>query len=108
MGSDNRVTLGEERLDFTCENKGYRTNINKGFSHGTYATTGGSRLAKALVERHLYTLWVEHVTEISTGADWLWLMWYREGKPTIPMSGVFSEDDFQLIQQMLDEDRTES
>ena len=82
-----------KRLDYTCQNKRFRTDIEQGYSHGP-ARTKGSVFEVPLIDRDGYSLRLEHVEEIETGNKYYWLMWYdQEGKPTIPMSGIFDKDE---------------
>ncbi|SRR5579875_607203 len=79
------------RLSYTCQNAKYRTNILKGHSHGSYSARGNV-FSDALITREQYTLWLEHV--VSTDGDqWYWFMWYKDGIPTIPLSGIFDKED---------------
>lgn len=101
MAADHRVAdSAGNRLSFSCENGRYKTNIHKGFSHGS-STTKGSVLKDPLVD-YGYSLWLEHVVENATGAEVYWLMWYAEdGKPTIPMSGIFDKDELAEMSKQL-------
>jgi hypothetical protein len=101
MAVDHRMVKGKERLNYTCENAGYHTNTNKGFPHGPYSKTLGSRFEEPLATRNDYTLWLEHVIEIRNGRGWYWLMWYRDGKPTIPLSGILSKRDIDKMTRLL-------
>jgi hypothetical protein len=45
-----------------------------------------------------WSLWLEHVIDKQNGNEMFWLMWYDpSGKPMIPMSGVFSRNDFEQM-----------
>jgi len=80
------------KISYSCGNRRYRTNIYKGVNHGV-CPTRGSVFAVPLIN-HGYSLWLEHVEEIATGDEVYWLMWYdSQGKPTIPMSGIFDKDE---------------
>jgi hypothetical protein len=37
------------------------------------------------------------VIEKKTGREVFWLMWYNDGAPTIPASGVFNADNLDTI-----------
>ncbi len=84
---------------YTCANRRYRTNTDKGHPHGT-GQAKGSVFPQALVNTG-YSLWLEHVTG-AEGEEVFWLMWYDgQGSPTIPMSGVFDGPDIQTISRGL-------
>ena len=93
MAKDHRIEQGGKRVNCTCENARYRTDISKGCSHTGHSKYRGSVLDTALVDRNGYSLWLEHVIEIKNNTEWYWLMWYQDGLPTIPMSSVFDEKD---------------
>lgn len=79
-------------IPFTCRNKRFETNIEKGVPHGACATRG-SVFDEPLIETDGYSLWLEHVLEPATLHEYYWLMWYRDGVPTIPLSGIFDRDE---------------
>jgi hypothetical protein len=84
-------------MPFTCENRRYQTNVDKGFEHGP-GNPRGSVFDTAVFENDGYSLWLEHVIEPKTGEEVFWLMWYDpSGNPTIRASGVFNRDDFKQI-----------
>lgn len=87
---------------FSCENRRFRTNLLKGFSHMPYSETPGSVLQNSLIDSNGYTLWLEHVIDKASNEEIYWLMWYDpDGKPTIPMSGVFGKVDLeQMVAQL--------
>lgn len=90
-------------LPYTCENRGYKTNIDKGNPHGSQSTACGNVFAGALFSSGEYSLWLEHVTEIATDNPYYWLMWYEDpnGTPAIPVSSVFDKTDLQkMISQL--------
>ncbi len=63
-------------IPFTCENSRYKTSSS---------VFGGDPLA----EYDGYQLRLEKVEPVDRAEpDCYWFMWYRDGKPTIPMSGV--------------------
>lgn len=90
-------------IDFTCANRNYETNEQKGHSHGTYGAARGSVFSDCILASGSYTLWLEHVTEKATGEDFFWLMWYDGVVPAIPLSGVFKKDDLGEIARRLSE-----
>jgi hypothetical protein len=95
MPRDCRVTDSNgSPLNFTCENGRFKTNLEKGVSHGPSQAMGSVfPTPLVLVSHSSYTLWLEHVVEKETGDECYWLMWYdASGKPTIPMSGIFHKD----------------
>ncbi len=99
MARDHRIVApGGGPVDYSCENRRYKTNLKKGFSHGSLAATLGSVFTDALINTGDYSLWLEHVVETDTEEEIYWLMWYdRDGKPTIPLSGVFGRDDLEQM-----------
>ncbi len=101
MANDHRLTdASGQRLNYSCGNKGYQTNVNKGFRHGR-SMTRGSVLRVPLID-HDYSLWLEHVQEIKTGEEFYWLMWYdNSGIPTIPMSGIFDKEELAEMSKQL-------
>jgi hypothetical protein len=91
-------------VPFTCGNAGYYTNANRQNSQPHAPNpTGGSVFVDPVLRTHDdYTLWLEYVTEIGTGNECFWLMWYDlNGSPTIPMSAVFDADQIQVIASRL-------
>jgi len=103
MAYDHRIIDATgRRIPYSCENRSYRTHMTKGNPHGEIAPTGGSVFEAPLVNHAGHTLWLEHVEEISSGAELYWLMWYQpSGVPTIPMSGVFDRAELgQMIGQL--------
>lgn len=99
MARDSRIT-GEDNqpIAFTCRNRRFETNIRKGEPHKPFADTLGSVFPEPLIDHDGYTLWIEHVWEPETDAEYYWLMWYNpEGIPTIPLSGVFDRTDLEAM-----------
>lgn len=88
-----------QRIPFSCENSGYLTNINKGFSHQPYSPTLGNVLDGPLVDDGYYSVWLEHVVAKGSNEEFYWLMWYSnaDGKSTIPLSSVFKKDGLQQM-----------
>lgn len=79
--------------DFTCGNSRFSTDVSQGFTHGDNSAKG-SVFAKALATSGSYTLWLEHVVDNSGEDNQLyWLMWYDNGIPKIPMSGILTKED---------------
>lgn len=103
MADDHRIEQGEQPLDYTCENARYKTNIGKGKKHGSHSSCGSVfEEPLAGVQGTGYSLWMEHVIEKKTQDDELyWLMWYKNGIPTIPLSGVFRKDDIGNMVRLL-------
>lgn len=101
--SDHRITQGENRLNFSCRNGKFGTNINRGMSHSP-SETPGSVLPEPLAWGvGGYTLWLEHVEDLSDpDAQWYWLMWYDlEGRPILPGSGIFNRDQLARMASQL-------
>jgi hypothetical protein len=84
-------------MPFTCANRRYRTNDQKGYPHGP-GQPNGSVFDSPIANGGDHSLWLEHVIEPRTGAEMFWLMWYdRAGRSTIPESAVFNEDDIREL-----------
>ncbi|HUO07858.1 MAG TPA: hypothetical protein VM008_06140 [Phycisphaerae bacterium] len=96
---DHRVVQNGVALDFSCQNKRFRTNTGKGKPHGSSKTLG------SVTESPIYqdgpnTLWLEHVKEGDTEGIY-WLMWYKNGWPSILESAVFDRDSIhELLRQL--------
>jgi hypothetical protein len=102
MGADHRIEdVDGRRLDYTCENSKFLTNIQMGQPHREGQRHGGSVFQGALAEDDEYSLWLEHVRNKQTGERCYWLMWYRDGRPTIPLSGVLGRDDIPRMAALL-------
>lgn len=96
--SDHRITEPDgSKIDYTCENRRFKTNRNKGYSHGSKGEAKGSVLQGPLHDGGSYSLWIEHVIEKGSDSQVFWLMWYNEGVPTIPASGVLDAEDLDKI-----------
>jgi len=103
MAYDHRIIdMTGNRINYSCENRRYRTNLRKGFPHNPSSQTLGNVIEHPLVNSGGYSLWLEHVFEIDTTEEMYWLMWYdASGKPTIPLSGVFDKNDLgQMVFQL--------
>ena len=79
-------------LLFTCKNRAFKTNIEKGYPHGSNHA-GGSVFPEPLIVQGKLSLWLEHVKAERDDKDLFWLMWYEDGKIKIPLSGVFSKEE---------------
>jgi len=99
MARDHRLPgPNGSRVNYSCGNRKYCTNVSKGYAHRPYSPTLGSVLEDCLFTSGEYSLWLEHVTEISTGQEVYWLMWYdAAGVSTMPMSGVFDRRDLEQM-----------
>jgi hypothetical protein len=99
MARDHRIVDANGlRLDFTCENRAYVTNVEKGFPHGASASVRGSVFDGPLILGATHSLWIEHVLEKGTSRECYWLMWYdQQGMPTIPLSAVFDRADLEQM-----------
>ena len=80
-------------IPFTCKNRRFKTNTEIGKSHGS-CPIRGSVFDEPLIEHDGESLWLEHVIEHNTNQPYYWLMWYRDGVPTIPLSGIFDRAEF--------------
>jgi hypothetical protein len=88
-------------IAFTCSNRRFDTNINKGHPHGV-GQASGSVFAQSLVAHGAISLWLEHVTDKQNASDTFWFMWYdHQGSPMIPLSGVFDATDIQEMAKRL-------
>jgi hypothetical protein len=98
MAKDNRIQDAKgRRLNYTCENRRFLTNVHKG-SRPKPRTSCGSAFRRSLYVHGDYSLWLEHVTDKTNPDDpRYWLMWYRKGIPTVPLSSVFSRDDMRKM-----------
>lgn len=93
--SDNRILANGNRLNFTCENKRFKTDIDLGYEHHA-----GDGYKGSVTDEPLYedggSLWIEHVLDKSNGNKCFWFMWYdQNGQTILPMSSVFDKDDLQ-------------
>ena len=91
--NDHRIEQNGRKLDFTCKNKRFSTDIQTGHEHLSGHGYKGSATPRALFEDGDYSLWLEHVIDLQNGNKCYWLMWYNNGIPTIPMSGVLDRND---------------
>ena len=95
-----KIELNSKKLDYTCENNKFKTNIEIGYKHHKKHNYKGSALPKPVYESNTYSLWLEHVIEVKTPDNKIfWFMWYddKTGNPIIPMSAVFSKDELLAV-----------
>jgi hypothetical protein len=90
--ADHRIEGPKGRMNFTCENKGFMTDVKRGFPHGK-GNAKGSVFPEPLFDNGQYSLWLEHVLNRDDNSECFWLMWYQKGQSTIAASGVFSKSD---------------
>ena len=96
MATDNRISLNDTRVPFSCENSKFKTNLQKGNSHNPKSQTGGNVLESALLIDSEASLWLEHVIDKNTDDELYWLMWYNSsGFPIMPMSSVFNKNQLE-------------
>jgi hypothetical protein len=101
VATDHRIELNGQRLDYTCANRRFKTNIEAGRRHGSQSANRGSVFDEPLAESDSCSLWLEHVVDVERG-EYYWLMWYdSSGAPTMPMSGILSRNDIANMQRML-------
>jgi len=86
------------KLDFTCENHGYKTDITMGSNKGRKGSPG-SALRSSLVEHtDGRSLWLEYVkgkVANNKKEQLFWFIWYdKDGKPTMNGGTVFSRTSF--------------
>jgi hypothetical protein len=103
MAGDHRIRSSDgHSIPFTCENRRYATDLTEGLSHGPNSEARGSVLEAPLFDFGAASIWLEHVVERTTGEKCYWLMWYdADGRPTIPLSGVFGRQDLERAAQAL-------
>jgi hypothetical protein len=104
MATDHRIEENGQRLDFTCENAAYKTNVDKGEPHSDSHRYCGSVFPEPIKGclGDEYTLWLEHVTVKNDPKDeCYWLIWYKDGKPTIPLSAIWHKEDIAKMQRLL-------
>jgi hypothetical protein len=102
MAKDWRIAANGRRLDYTCENARFRTDVVKGEKHGRNHTCGSVFREPLFKSVHGYSLWLEHVVDRKTSdRSCYWLMWYERGRPTVPMSAILREDDLTKMAQLL-------
>lgn len=100
LARDHRIERNGRRLNYTCANRRFRTDISKGQRHGRRSANRGSVFETPLAESNGYSLWLEHVVDDSEN-EYYWLMWYDDdGIPTIPLSGILSRDDIANMERL--------
>jgi len=102
MSKDFRILNGGHRLDFTCENRRYRTNIQKGNPHSPLSSHLGNVFNEPLYNGGNVSLWLEHAIDNLGSSECYWLMWYDNttGQPTIPLSGALNKDEVINMQRL--------
>jgi hypothetical protein len=87
-------------IAYTCSNRRFETDINKGHPHGA-GQARGTVFDQPLIGGS-YSLWLEHVVDKYDGRDVFWFMWHdQNGDPTIPLSGVFDAADIREMSSRL-------
>ena len=111
MAKKDRLLVGGELQNFTCRNQRFQTDIITGFAHSD-STVLGSALPGPLAESEGFTLWLEHVIDTrfpeNNQKGLFWLMWYQDGIPIIPMSGVLTADDIRRMTSLLSDFHVDS
>jgi hypothetical protein len=91
-------------IDYTCCNARFRTDTSKGNAHGQQSSRG-SVFREPLAgsqDPGEYSLWLEHVIDTADPTEeCYWLMWYRNGRPTMPMSAILYRDDIANMQRLI-------
>jgi hypothetical protein len=104
MARDHRILQNGQRIDYTCKNWSFSTDIAKGRPHGQHPTLGSvfdEPLAGSQAPGE-YSLWLEHViANADPNDECYWLMWYQDGRPTIPLSGILHREDIANMQRLL-------
>ena len=103
MAADHRIQAPDgSRIPFTCENRRYVTDLAEGFPHSPRGEARGSTIKGPLFDFGDASIWLESVVEKASGEKCFWLMWYdSNGRPIIPLSGVFSQSDIERAAQAL-------
>lgn len=103
MAADHRIPAADgRRLPFTCMNKRYMTDVTAGFPHAPRGEARGSVIEGPLFDYEDASIWLEHVVDRETGETCYWLMWYNtDGRPTIPLSGVFGRSEIERATEAL-------
>ncbi|HSY35806.1 MAG TPA: hypothetical protein VK814_08660 [Acidobacteriaceae bacterium] len=104
MAKKDRIIVNGQPQDFTCKNSRFATDITKGQPHvDPAAKARGNTLDGPLADSDGHTLWLEYVSDLEDENKKLfWLMWYRDGIPTIPMSGVMTKNDLCKMSEKLE------
>ncbi len=104
MAEKHRLVLNGKPKNFTCENARFKTDMKRGFSH-LGSKVRGSALKGPLAEVGEHSLWLEHIVDKRSPKPdrgrLYWLMWYHNGIPTIPMSGVLTAEDLRKASSLL-------
>ena len=104
MGEFRIIDANGNVMNFTCQNAKFKTDINSGHPHGP-GNAKGSVFDDHLVQwpdgADIYSLWLEHVVHSTSGHKYYWLMWYKNGIPTIPLSGVFGKAELERFAQKM-------
>jgi hypothetical protein len=88
MGDFRKRLANGQRVDYTCSNSQFETDVKRGFPHGTHSPTRGSVLPGPISDDGVNTLWMEYIA----GGDMWWMMWYdKNGRPNISGSAVFDK-----------------
>jgi hypothetical protein len=86
---------------FTCTNRRFRTNVQKGWPHSD-GQAMGSVFDQPLARIGKQTLWLEHAISKPDGNELVWFMWYDEmGSPTTPTSVAFPESELEGMSRQL-------
>jgi hypothetical protein len=100
--SDHRIIQNERRINFTCTNRGFETNLQKGKTHARRRAKGSVFRSPLVTTDDRYTLWLEHAINQRTRQQTYWLMWYDpNGVPTIPASSVIDATEIRELGKRL-------
>ncbi len=101
--NEHRIESRGRYLDYTCTNWSYSTNTEIGYAHGGRRRARGSVLPEPLTADGSYSLWLEHVVDKNGDDSLYWLMWYKDGVPQIPASGIFRRNGIKdIVKALLD------
>ncbi len=102
MAQDHRLDSNGQRLDYTCGNRKFWTNVNLGVPHIPGQQHRGSVFGEPLTIDGEYSLWLEHVTFKDNPNDQCyWLMWYKDGIPNMPGSCILHRADIANMSRLL-------
>ncbi len=104
MPRERRIVINGQPVPFSCKNKKYQTDVNKGQSHWNVPTLGSVTGQALITGDNGYTLWLEHVhSEYEPQEEFYWLMWYdSDGMPAVPMNSIFNRDQLtDMVRQLM-------
>lgn len=102
VAADHRINQSGTPIAFTCENRRFKTNLQKGHPHGLEQAPG-SVFNVPLIVYPGGTLWLEHVEDADNPTEpCYWFMHYdAHGKPTIPLSAIMGKNEVQEMARLM-------